>query len=309
MVDKAIDDALPLRTGKQASGFQGVKKNIGATWPEKAINAAPGLDRVEPPLTPKLFLERYMFGIPTVSPITKQKLTPDMIKDYIMRASNLFELETKVSIMPVVKRWRLPFDPAMYANFIYTEIPDKPVQQIVNLAITSASYTETNPDNANSRYPRGHEIYTIPNEWVDMANASRGTINVNPINPAFSAVGTSTSAPASGATILQFIGQQGWVPAYWNVEAVVGMGTMEGNVPVIINEAVGQMATVLLMDNLIPQYRFTSQSLNIDGLGQSVNDNLYNLLQDKRDQSQEKFRVLVNKIKGVTSNKFFTGNV
>lgn len=309
MANKPIDDAEPLDLGRRPDGTQGSKKNIGATWPEKAIAAAPGLDRVEPFLTPSKFTSRFLFGIPLKSPLTGQEIKLADLKDYIQRAGNQFELDSKVNIFPVVHRWRLPFDPNDYAQFIFCQLPLKPVQQIVKLAITSASYTETGEKNENSRYPRGHEIYTIPPEWVEMGNATRGLINVNPINPAFSAIGTSTSVPASGATILQFIGQQGWVPAYWNVEAIVGMGTMEGNVPVMINEAVGAMATVLIADNLIPQYAIVSQSLSIDGLGQSVSNQLYQLLQDKRDKAQMRYEEIVKKIKAVTSNKLFMGQV
>jgi hypothetical protein len=197
----------------------------------------------------------------------------------------------------------------MYQQFIYLEVPEKPVQQVINLAITSASYSETGEKNSNSRYPRGAEIYTIPTEWIEMGNASRGIVNVNPINPAFSAIGTSTSVPASGASIMAFIGQQGWVPAYWNLEVVLGLGSMEGTVPAVVNEAVGARATMLLMDNLIPQYRVASQSLSIDGLGQSVSDQLYQLLMDKRDQAEKTFLNITKKVKAVTSSKLFSGNV
>jgi hypothetical protein len=309
MAKKEIDDALPFNMGTNPDGTQGSKKNIGSVWPDKAIAAAPGLNRVEPFLMPNLFKSRYLFGIPLTSPVTKEKLKPADLKDYIQRAANLFELETKVSIFPIVKRFRLPFDPNMYSQFMYFEIPEKPIQQVLKLAIASASYSETGKSNENSRYPGGHQIYTIPNEWIEMGNASKGILNVNPINPAFSAIGTSSSVAASGAAILQFIGQQGWVPAYWNAEVIVGLGSMEGNVPSIVNEAVGLRATMILMDNLIPQFRFASQSLNIDGQGQSVNDNMYSLLQDKRDQAEKHYQNIVNKIKAITANKIFSSNV
>ena len=285
------------------------KKNIGSVYPEKAIDAAPGLERAEAFLTPKLMRERFLFGIPLTSPITGEKLNARHLKDFIKRGANQFELDTKVNIFPVVHRFRLPFDPVTYSQFIFLEIPHKPIQFVLNLAITSASYNGTTEDNRNSKYPRGLEIYTIPNEWVEMGNATRGIINVNPINPAFTAIGSSSGVAASGSTIMQFIGQQGWVPAYWNVEVLCGLGSKEGQVPNIVNEAVGLKATILLLDNLIPQYRIVNQSLNIDGLGQSVTNQAYSLLQDKRDQSKEQYLHLVNKIKQMTANKIFSGNV
>lgn len=297
------------RFGKLPNGTQASKKGIGSVWPEKAIDSAPGLQRVEPFLTPTVFKDRYLFGIPLVSPITKEKLTPKHIKDFLQRAASNFELETKVSIFPVIHRHRLPFDPQTYSQFIFLEVPSTPIQQVLNLAICSASYSGTTEENQNKQYPRGMEIYTIPNEWIEMGNATRGIINVNPINPAFSAIGTNAGVAASGATILQFIGQQGWVPAYWNIEVMCGLGNKDGSVPAIVNEAVGLKATAMLLDVLIPQYRIVSQSLNMDGMGQSVSNQAYALLQQKRDKAYEDYMRLVNKIKTMTSNKIFSGNV
>jgi hypothetical protein len=142
-----------------------------------------------------------------------------------------------------------------------------------------------------------------------MGNALRGILNVNPINPAFSAVGITTSVAASGATILQFIGQQGWVPAYWTAIVVHGFCSEEGNVPVIVNEAVGTRAAMMLLDNLIPLYKIASQSLQMDGLGQSVSDMSYKLLTDKRVQLEKDYLQQVKKIKMLTANTMFTSNV
>jgi hypothetical protein len=302
-------DPLPLSFGQNPDGTQGSKKGVGSVWPDKAIAAAPGLDRAEPFLTPALFKRRHLFGIPLRSPVTQETIEVRDLKDYIQRGGNQFELDTRVAIFPVVKRWRLPFDPSSYQQFIYLEVPEKPVQQVLKLAIVSASYSNTGKTNEMSRYPRGNEIYTIPNEWVEMGNASKGILNVNPINPAFSAISTNSAVAASGSTLMSFIGQQGWVPAYWNVEAVVGLGSMEGSVPSIVNEAVGLRATMLILDNLIPQFRFANQSLNIDGAGQSVSDNMYSLLQQKRADAEKDYDKIVNKIKAITSSRIFSSNL
>lgn len=295
--------------GRRPDGTQASKKGIGSVYPEKVIEASPGLSRVESFLTPSILKRRFLFGVPMVSPITKEQIDVKDLKDYIQRAASLFEIDTRVSIFPVIHRFRLPFDPVTYQQFIYCEVPVKPIQQVLNLAICSASYTQTGENNENNRYPRGAEIYTIPNEWIEMGNATRGIINVNPINPAFSAIGVNAGIAASGATILQFIGQQGWVPAYWNIEVLCGLGSTEGLVPMIVNEAVGARAVMLLMDNLIPQFRIVSQSLSLDGLGQSVSDQAYALLQDKRDQAEKNYLKIVEKIKALTSTKIFSSNV
>jgi len=297
------------RLGKRPDGTQASKKGIGSVYPDKVFESSPGLKRIEAFLAPSKLKKRFLFGVPLVSPVTQDKITTDDLKDYIQRAASMFEVDTKVSIAPVVHRFRLPFDPITYKSFIYLEVPVKPIQQVLNMAITSASYTQTGEANENSAYPRGQEIYTMPNEWLEMGNATKGIINVNPINPAFSAIGTNAGVAASGATILQFIGQQGWVPAYWNIECICGLGSMDGRVPMYVNEAIGAKATILLMDQLIPQYRIVNQSLSVDGLGQSVSNQGYALLQDKRDKAEEKYGQIVEKIKGMTANKVFSSNV
>ena len=292
--------------GQRPDGSQASKKGTGAIWPEKAIASMPGLNRYEPFLLGSKFKKRFMFGIPLVAPLTQEKISTEDLKDYIQRGANMFELDTKCSITPVLHRWRLPFDPNLYYQHIFLEIPVKPIQQVLKLAICSASYTQTGEENENNKYPRGAEIYSIPNEWIDMANAGRGYLNVNPINPAFA---TSSSMAASGATVVQFLGTQSWTPAYWNVECLCGLGSKEGQVPVIVNEAVGLATLIMVLNNLIPQYRIVSESLNIDGLGQSVSDQLYALLQFKLQQAQEQYKHIVEKIKALTGSKIISGNV
>jgi hypothetical protein len=289
--------------------FKNAKRGTGSIFPEKVIDAGGGVKRVEALLSGKQLRQRFMFGLPLASPLTKEKLSDEDLNDYVVRAVNQVELDCKMEISPVVRRHRLAFDPNTYLQFIYLEIPNKPIQKVLRLAICSASYTDTGEPNQSAQYPSGAEIYKIPSEWIEMGNAPRGILNVNPINPAFSAIGTSTSIAASGATILQFIGQQGWVPAYWTVECLHGFCTEEGEVPVIINELIGEKASMMLIRNLLPLYRFASQSLGLDGLSQSINDMAYQLLQNKYDMLEKSYEANVKKIKTITGNNLFSSNV
>ena len=285
----------------------GIKKGIGSVYPEGAIGGVGGEYRIEPFLVGKEFKKRFFFGIPLISPLTKEKLNDEDLDDYIKRAMNVFEVESKVDVQPVFRRHRLPFDPNLYHQNIWLEVPNKPVQKVHRLAICSASYQYT-PDE-HDQYPAGAEIYRIPNQWIDMAYAVRGRLFVNPINPAFSAIGTSTSVAASGATILQFVGQQGWVPGYWVVECTHGICNENGNVPVIINECIGSKAAMLLIDNLLPLYRIANQSMGIDGLSQSVSDLTYQLLMEKRKSLEAEYKNNLKLLKTMTGNNIFASNV
>lgn len=285
------------------------KKGTGSVYPDGVYDASNGQDRVEPFLTPEKFISRFMWGIPLVSPITKQKLSDEDIKDYITRGANQLELDAQVDVFPVIRRHRLPFDPNLYYQWIYLEVPNKPIQKVVRAAICSASYLDTGTENENAKYPSGANIYQLPNDWIEMGNARRGILNVIPINPAFTAIGTGDAVGATGAAILAFIGQMGWVPSYWTVECVHGFCSEDGKVPQMINEAIGMAAAIKLLSNLYPLFRVTSQSLSIDGLGQSNTDQLQQLLQVKIQQLQADYQKIVNRIKALVNNKMFSSNV
>jgi hypothetical protein len=142
-----------------------------------------------------------------------------------------------------------------------------------------------------------------------MSYAPKGNIFVNPINPAFSAIGTTTAVAASGATILQFIGQNGWVPAYWTAECVMGFCSEDGNVPVYVNEAIGTKAAMLLILNLLPLFRIVSHSMGADGLSQSVSNQLWNILQIKYNLLEEQYKHMIKSVKVLTANTLFSSNV
>jgi len=295
--------------GEDEYGNLVAKKPVGSVFPEHVVEAAPGLARIEPFLTPTKFKERFLFGIPLISPTTKETITEDMLKDYVTRGASQFELEAQVEIFRVVRQYRLPFEPDLYMEHIFLTVPHKPVQHLLELSIRSAAYNDPSNTTSQGKYPKGNLIYKIPNEWVEMGNAIRGIINVNPLNPAFSAIGTSQATAANGATLMQFIGQQRSVPAYWHTEVVQGFSDDCGRVPTVINEAVGNKAVMIILNNLIPQYRLASQSLSIDGMSQSVNDQLYALLQDKRQQAEKDYEKAVKRIKMMTGNKIIMGHV
>lgn len=284
-----------------------VKKLPGSVYPEAVYSATSGLQRVEAFLTPSVLKMRMLAGIPMVLPITKEKVTDEMLNDYIKRAANLFEADAMVDVSPVLRRVRLPFDPNLYEQNMWMEVPYKPVQLLVSMYISSANYSNTSEQ--DKKYPGGAQLYIIPNDWVDMSYAQKGKIFVNPINPAFAAIGSSRAAASVGANILQFIGQQGWVPAFWTVEVVTGLCNQNGQVPLIVNEAIGMKAAILFLTNLFPLYRVGGHSLGLDGMSQSVTDNFQQLLQAKLQLLEEDYAKLVKRIKFMCGNTGFVSNV
>jgi hypothetical protein len=282
------------------------KRGTGSVFPEAVFDASP-FGRVEPLLTPDRFKAEFLWGIPLVSPITKDKITDKLLENFLKRAGNGVEIEGKFLIQPAIVRRRLMFHPTDYHANMYLEVPDRPISKVKKLAIVSASYKGT--ESENDQYPGGGGIYIIPSEWIEMGNATKGLLNVIPLSPGFTSIGTDTAAMQGGAGILHFIGQQGFVPAYWTVEAVVGFCDETGNVPVSINELVGLKASILLLTDLIPQYRYASQSLNLDGMGQSTSDNLQGLLQAKLSEQKEQYKELMKQVKGYIGNSIFMSSI
>lgn len=290
-----------------STDLSNAKRLTGSIWPEATYDASSGLKRVEKFLTPEMLIQRFLWGFPLVSPITKQKVTPEDLLDYITRAANLFESDAKVEVSPVMKRVRAPFDPNLYEKDIWIECPYKPIQKVNSMYLASASYVNT--PQQNDQYPSGAQIYVIPNEWIDTSYAVKGKVFVNPINPAFAAIGTGQAAASAGASILQFVGLMGWVPAFWTLEVLVGLCTEDGQTPALVNEAVGRKAAILLMTNLYPLYKVVSSGLGIDGMSQSVSDQTANFLQQKIAQLTEEYKVIIKQIKVVCGVTGIVSNV
>jgi hypothetical protein len=296
-----------------STDFKDAKKPVAAVYPERVIDGTGMYAELEPLISGEVLKRRFLFGIPLVSPLTKEKLTNADMEDFILRGKARFQTESKAIVETKLLRHRLPFDPNLYNQHIFLEIPMKPIRRVLRLAICSASYTDVTDENgvleATKRFPSGGEIYRIPPEWIDTSNATRGYLNVNPLSPAFTAIGTASAVGAAGATILQFIGQQGWVPAYWTVECETGLSCENGTVPVIVNEAIGAAAAIYACDILLPLFRTASQSMSIDGLSQSVNDRMIELLQDKRNTLEARYSTIIKHLKTMFGNNLISSNV
>lgn len=283
------------------------KRGIGSVFPEKVAGSSPGVPRVEPLLTPKVLKQRFLFGVPLTSPVTQEKISNKDLQDYINRGVARIEMEAQIDVFPVLRRHKAPFIKEFYTEYMYLEFPNKPIQKINRIIITSANYLGTPTE--DDKYPIGGDIFRFPTDWIEPANMNRGLINIVPLNPAFSSVGFSSAASGTGAAMLTFLTSLGWIPAFFLIECLTGLCSEEGEVPLYVNEAIGASAAIKVLDNLIPQYRVTSSSLNMDGMGQSVGDQMYQLLTQKRTDLEATLTTIVNRLKTYTSNAIFSGNV
>jgi len=237
-----------------SSDYTNSKVAIASAYPLEAMDAA-SFGRVEPLPTPQQIRDRYFRGLTMVSPLTGQPTTDDQLKDDVIRAVNMVELDLKITISPVRHKKRLPYQQDDYNNFIYMVLPDRPILSIDNLSIVTADQ---------------QIIYQIPPNWIDTANFNYGRVNVIPLSTSYQASGAALVMSTGGGSggFLLFQGGRSHIPAYWQVEYTSGF-RMEQGVPVNINELIGMKAAMMALRNLIPQNQFSSHSLGLDGVSQS----------------------------------------
>jgi hypothetical protein len=123
-----------------AHNFKHAKKPTGAVFPERTIDGTGTYEELEPLIDGATMARSYLFGIPLVSPLTKEKLTPADLENFIKRGIGRFQMEVKSTVATRIVRHRMPFDPELYKQYIALEIPFKPIRRVTRVAICSASY-------------------------------------------------------------------------------------------------------------------------------------------------------------------------
>jgi hypothetical protein len=273
------------------------KEGIGAVWPVNAVEDSWG--HLEPLLSPDQLKARHLFGIPLVSyakdPVTGQRqvMTDPILKDLIDRSVGEAELELRLDIMPRQYSKKLPFDRQAYASLGYMMLPDHPVQSLDKLAVTASN---------------GADLYNVPPDWVETAYLHTGQINIIPMTIAFQYGGffVPSNSPNGGSAFLAILGQNPWIPAYWQLTYTVGFP--EGRLPQMVNELVGVIAAIEALGALATtNARNSSHSIGVDGLSQSIStpgptiyDARIALLVDKKDR-------LTRKLRSIFGTNLFTG--
>jgi hypothetical protein len=270
----------------------GDKHQLGATYPDHVIGTNEAAQRCEPLLTPELLKSRHLFGIPLASPLTKEKITDEMLKDQIVRAVNQAELDSKLNIWPVQYKQKAPFDRSLYISWCHLQMPHSPIQSVQSLTITTAD---------------GQQVFKMPTQWIEPNNFFKGLISVIPISPAFAAMGVQASGAQGGAVFLTFLGQLGFIPAYWQLVYVCGFD--DKALPVVVNELVGVIAAQNVLSMLGATRMVTSHSLGADGLSQGVSTPGPGVFQQRMAELEAKRVNLLAKLKTLYGHNFFVSNV
>ena len=270
--------------------FENTKPGIGGVYPENADDL--DWEYCEPLVTAAKLKQIHLFGLPLVSgvrdPFTNraQVMTDTDLKEFIVEAMNLAELELNMDIMPKQFLEKHAFDKAAYDSFGYLMLRHRPVASIERLTVT--------PSNES-------DVFEVPPEWIDVGHLRQGQINLIPLTIALKSgtVVPLNTAPG-GATFLSIFGHRPWIPSFWKVGYTAGFP--EGKIPRIVNQLIGVVAAMEVLSMLATTFaRSTSQSLSIDGASQSVSTpgpELYNtrlqFLGEKRKWLRRKLQRLFN---------------
>src|SRR5271156_1508414 len=101
-----------------SNDFTSNKKNPSGTYPQKVTKLSgegvAGFTRVEDWMTPERIRQEYLFGIPLISPVTREKLSDETIKTLIRKAAADVELKCKIDVTPVQRFEHIEFDRVKY---------------------------------------------------------------------------------------------------------------------------------------------------------------------------------------------------
>jgi hypothetical protein len=259
-------------------------------YPILATKTSDLLTRIEPILTPKKLVSRYLKGLDL------SDYSNDDLKDKIMLAINEVEITLNTTLTPTIRKEKHPFDRSLYQQFIHIMTNFGPILQIEKLCIQSSN---------------DKNIFTIPADWIEAARFYQRQINVIPLT-VVGATGITQGQP-TGAAGLVFIaamsGGLGWVPSYWEVEYMTGLCHKEGHLPIIVNDLIGCIAAIEILGNLGPLNANTSISVSHDGISQSSSNPGPALYQTRIGELSARKNELIKQLKKITRNHMFVSNI
>ena len=301
-----IEPILPPATStgetKPAGAVDVGEGTQGKQYPENAAFSAWG--RLEPLLTPEQVKTRFLMGVPMVlrikDPETNKnfRITDEMLKDYIELAVSEAEEETGSIIMPTQFTEKLPFQKQDFEAFGYFQLPRRPIASIEALNVTLAD---------------GSDIFDFPTEWIETSNLIHGQLNIIPlafqgIEAGTGIIGGGINAGGGTAVFFNSLWNRPWVAALFGVTYTAGW--KDGMLPKPVNQLIGAIVAMRVLSQIAAAYAlYTSTSLGLDGMSQSVSTPGPQRFQIRRQELAEERKLLVKKIKKIIGSSFVVGTV
>ena len=293
------------------------KPNDTSLYPAKATKlsgeGAAGFTRVEEWITPERLKAEYLFGIPLVSPITKEKLTDDTIKILIRKAAAEVELKCKIDVTPIQRFERVEFDRTKYLQgwnqlqLGYGNISS--LQEVAIRASNSQSVTQNvvNTQTNIANDIEGSPLYIVPLDWIDMSLAHKGLLHFVPLQTTFGSYGIVGPSAGAAAPLFAIFSQLQWIPSFWAIKYTTGFA--ENSIPAPINDLIGSQAALMILSMIGPLNRFNSQSISLDGSSQSVSGPGPQLYVQRMTDLQTKIQDLQDLVAKRFGKKIFMSNL
>jgi hypothetical protein len=274
------------------------KDGLGRVLSENAIQVQ--WEDIEPLISPEILIKRHLFGLPLVSgvrnPTTRKfdVMTPALIKEYITDAVAIAEEEARIDIFPRQYKEKQAFDRAAYQSFGYFQLRHLPIDSIQDLTVTTSSQDD---------------VYRVPLEWIDIGFLRQGQMNILPLTlKLVNGVQSPLLAGPGGSAFLAIFGNFPWIASFWQVTYTTGF--KDGAIPKIVNQYIGTIAAMEVISSLAATYsRTTSNSLNMDGLGQSISGPGPELYRTRLGELETKRKLLCGRLKNRLGVGILVNNV
>lgn len=273
------------QTGSKTSGT--------AVYPVHAQQTSSLLTRCEPFINVETLKSQFLRGINLFFP-NGDRFTNEDLKIKLNWAMNEAELLMGVTITREAFQNKVPFDYSLYKSYIHIMSEKGPIISIESLGIVSA-------DN--------NAIFNIPPTWIETANFAKRLINVIPLLAAYGVNQVSGAVGNAGIAFLTVMDGLSFVPAYWQINYTAGLSTVEGQVPVPVNELIGCIAAISILSEIAATNRYNSQSQSQDGISQSSSGPGPLIYVRRILELEAKRDRLVSKLKGIFSMKFIVSNI
>jgi hypothetical protein len=227
----------------------------------KGVNRPPQVNvsgkKVEKLVTIEQIRQSWLFGISLTDKNTGEEMKPEALQQALDTAISFFEHYLDISVSPV-KGYK------EYKDYVQNEYYDWGYFQLDNFPIDCVNSIRLVYFRDDNGEVDDTQTINIPPNWI-RANSHDGIIRLVPNGkfPANLQIGNGGFYPELFSVAR--------VPHAWEVN--YDYGFCDGLVPVLLNQAIGMMAAILVLipgGNLVLGAGIAGTSLSLDGLSQSI---------------------------------------
>lgn len=238
--------------------------------------------------TPQETFNFVMMGLPKVFPLTNEPITVDLIVPFLESAVTEIEMQESLYLSPVIKHHAVDqWDNSTFgSNYNGIRLPSFPSTKIIDVRFKFPHVQTNSP----------YQGYVIPAEWVFL-KASKMNIIASSGN--IIVAGDSSSFIGAPGVLGYFTGiaKGVWQPGA--LEVTYQAGFDNDRLPSAVADLIKSWAGMRFLDDMLPVlYPNSGVSTSIDGVSQSVQFNVAQLLTDRAEKLKAKTQQLLSAIKG-----------